>query len=98
MRSFMLGVFCGLLILAACAKGGKPVRVQPRQKTDKRFLPCTLNQVKNPEGKFCNRTCVKKKKKKCTEYKITVLDMAKKEDWSFMRDAGFACLDFDQVL
>lgn len=99
--SVLVGFLIGCLIaltVAACANGSRSYKPRPRKETSKLFVPCHSTWVASPEGKFCNRTCTKRRGKKCKEWKVTVKDMTRKEDWTFMKNGGFGCLDLDQVL
>ena len=97
----LIGLALGAAIaitMSACANGSRSYKPRPRAVTDKLYVPCHSSWVSSPEGKMCNRTCVKRRGKKCKEWQVTVRDMRVDADWAFFRDGGFGCLDLDQVL
>jgi len=98
---FIGGYITGMLlsiVIVACAAGGRSYKPRPRAVTDKLYVPCHASWIASPEGKMCNRTCTKRREKKCKAWKITVKDMRVDADWQFMKDGGFGCLDLDQIL
>lgn len=94
---FIVGV-CIALTVAACAGASRSYKPRPRAVTDKLYVPCHSSWIANPEGKLCNRTCLKRRGKKCKEWSLTVKDMTDPKDWQFLKDGGFGCLDLDQIL
>lgn len=82
----------------ACAMGGKPYRVPERKAQDKMFRPCQNFETENPLGKLCNRTCAKRKGKKCKQWKTTVKDFSDPEVFKWFRAGSFIMIDEDQVL
>lgn len=99
MKTFILGLSFGLII-TACAMSGKPYQGKERNMQDKMFEPCLDAWTGEPTGKFCNRTCKKRKKNgECKgEFKTIVKNFCDPETFKFFRSAGFILIDEDQVL
>ena len=98
MSKFLLGLICGVLILAACAGGSKSYKPNPRKMQKKLFVSCDKSWISNPEGKLCSRACIKRRGKKCLKWGLEVLDFDQKDDWQFFKDAEFGCMQLDQIL
>lgn len=97
----LIGLALGAAIaitMSACAGGSGSYKPRPRAQIDKLYVPCDPSWISNPEGKLCNRTCLKRRGKECKEWSLTVKDMTDPKDWQFMKDGGFGCLDLDQIL
>lgn len=99
MKGFILG-FALALTMAACSMSGKLYKNAERNFNDKMFEPCLNGWVDSPVGKFCNRSCPKRKKNgECkVELKTVVKDFCKESDFNEFRSGSFILIDEDQVL
>ena len=95
MKTSLLLLF--VVCLHACAMGGKSIKIAPRKDQDKMWRPCQDFEVQDPVGKLCNRTCSVISKGKCKEWETKIKDMSKKEDFMFLRDGAFICIDEDRI-
>ena len=96
MKMLIINLF--LFSAFACAMGGKAYKPKPRKEQDKLWRACEDFEHKEPIGKLCNRTCVKRKGSKCKKWKTTIKDFSKKDDFLFFRNGAFIFIDEDQVL
>ena len=97
MKGFIVGLLTGLLIISACAMGGKPYDRPERNMQDKMFEPCQDSWTGEAQGKFCNRVCIDRQGKKCKQWKTIVKNYCDPEVFKWFRAAGFILIDEDQV-
>ena len=82
----------------SCAMGGKPIRFPERKAQDKMWRPCQNKEVKDYIGKFCNRVCIKRKRKSCKLWKTNVKDFTIEKDFLFFRNNGMILIDEKYLL
>lgn len=101
MKNYIAGLFTGMLILTACAMGGKPYDRPERGMAIKDFVACRKPWMApgvSHVGKLCNRYCEKRGKKEkgrlipeCKKWKTTVKNFSVEKDFNFFHNGDYKC-------